>query len=85
MTKVLFVDWPGRLNRFIGQTPRQEIFLLLDNCSVHYEKDYFPNLQHVHVEYLPPNTTSKAQPLDAGMIACLSQTKLQASSFILLA
>ena len=43
----------------------QKVLLLLDNVSSH-----FPDieLRSVRLHYLPPNTTSHLQPLDAGII-----------------
>ena len=57
------------LERFNNQMKLQnrKILLLLDNASGHgaiYNSE-FPN---VHIEYLPPNTTSHLQPMDAGII-----------------
>lgn len=69
MNKELFFSWLGRLDRYIGATPGRKILLLLDNCSAHGKKEDLPNLQNVLVEFLPPNSTSKVQPLDAGIIA----------------
>lgn len=54
ITKVLFVDWLRRLHWFIGQTLGQKISFVLDNYSANGKRDFFPNLQHVHIEYLPP-------------------------------
>ena len=65
----LFHGWLQRLDQYIGRTPGRKILLLLDDCSAHGKKESLPELQNVHVEFLPPNTTSKVQPLDAGIIA----------------
>ncbi|XP_054283402.1 tigger transposable element-derived protein 6-like [Macrosteles quadrilineatus] len=43
----------------------RKILLFIDNCSAH--KD-IPPLKNVKVQFLPPNTTSKLQPLDQGII-----------------
>ena len=61
---------------------RKHILMLMDNASSHrissiaLEKihglDSF-KLSNVLVVYLPPNTTSKVQPLDAGIIAAFKQ------------
>lgn len=62
--------------------------MIFDNCSCH-----FPNVninQYIHLTntkliYLPPNTTSKLQPLDAGIIASFkSNYKEKLSERILL-
>ena len=44
-----------------------KILLLLDNAPSYRIDDM--TLTHVEVLFLPPNTTSKIQPLDAGIIA----------------
>ena len=49
----------------------RKVLLLLDNCSAHIPLVNIPNhiqLQNTTVFYLPPNTTSKIQPCDAGII-----------------
>ena len=45
----------------------RHLLLLLDNSSGHgtFDKGAFSN---VTIEYLPPNTTSQLQPMDAGVI-----------------
>lgn len=69
MTKELFFAWLKRLDLYIGRTPGRKILLLLDNCSAHGKKEEMPPLHNVRVEFLPPNTTSMVQPMDAGIIA----------------
>ena len=57
----------SKLNRRLS-TQRRKIALLMDNAGCHPEnclKDRFSNIQ---VIFLPPNTTSKLQPLDLGII-----------------
>ncbi|KAI1001688.1 hypothetical protein K3495_g6511 [Podosphaera aphanis] len=43
----------------------------MDNCSAHVQGDNLPDLANTRIHYLPPNTTSKIQPCDAGIIRCL--------------
>ena len=53
-------EWDGQL-----QTQNRHICLLVDNCSAH------PNiveLNNIRVKFLPPNTSSLAQPMDMGVI-----------------
>lgn len=69
MNRQIFFNWLQRLDRYIGRTAGRKILLLIDNCSAHGKKEDLPFLQNVRVEFLPPNTTSKVQPLDAGIIA----------------
>lgn len=47
--------------------------LLLDNLSGHGRPSTIPVLSLVRIEFLPPNTTSKLQPIDAGIICCLKR------------
>ena len=42
--------------------------LLIDNCSAHRELEILLTLLNVQVLFLPKNTTSHLQPLDAGVI-----------------
>ncbi len=46
---------------------KRKVLLFLDNCSAHPEI----TLEHVEVKYFPPNTTSRCQPMDMGIIKCL--------------
>ena len=46
----------------------RKIVLLVDNCPVHPPID---NLVSTELIYLPPNTTSKLQPMDQGVILSL--------------
>jgi hypothetical protein len=45
---------------------QQNKFLLyVDNCSAHPSID---NLKSINLQFLPPNTTSKLQPMDQGIM-----------------
>lgn len=44
---------------------KKKILLFIDNCSAH---GTIPKLSNITVHFLPPNTTSKLQPLDQGII-----------------
>lgn len=67
MTSQLFQEWLSDLDKEM-QSQKRKILLLVDNCSAH---QLAPEpLKNVRVEFLPPNTTSKLQPLDAGIIKC---------------
>lgn len=63
MSSVLFTEWIDKLNNSMIRQKRK-ILLLLDNCAAH------PSLVRSNVKcvFLPPNTTSKLQPCDAGII-----------------
>ena len=45
---------------------KRKILLLIDNAHSHITRDL--ELRFVRVEFLPPNTTSEIQPMDAGVI-----------------
>lgn len=68
MMKELFFGWLERPDSYIRRTVGRQIFLLVDNCFARGKEEKFPPLQNVCVEFLPPTTTRKMQPLDAGMI-----------------
>ena len=67
MTSEIFERYIRKLDQKMAKQNRK-IALVLDNCTAHPE---IPNLQFIKFVYLPPNTTSKTQPLDAGVIRCL--------------
>ena len=71
MTTALLFEWLERFNAKIARTFCGEVALLIDNCSAHGTLENVPSLSNVEVIFLPPNTTSKLQPLDAGIIASL--------------
>lgn len=45
--------------------------MLTDNCSAHGSLESIPPIDNVEILFLPPNSTSKLQPLDAEIIATL--------------
>ncbi|BFZ15182.1 hypothetical protein BsWGS_18221 [Bradybaena similaris] len=63
MTRDIFTVWANKLNNKMRLQGRK-ILLLLDNCTAH------PPLQlsNIKLLMLPPNSTSKLQPCDAGII-----------------
>ena len=63
MTAELFQQWLDKLNSKMKRESRS-ILLFVDNCTSH------PDLQFSNVKlvFLPPNTTSKLQPCDVGVI-----------------
>ena len=67
MTGELFREWLKWFGQRIG-TDRQ-IVLLLDNFSGHAPGDTTPS--NIKIVFLPPNTTSKLQPCDQGIIHTL--------------
>lgn len=73
MTMVIFFDWLKRFDAFIARTPGRRVLLLLDNFCGHGSPDCLPELCSVEVKFLPANTTSRLQPMDAGIIASLKR------------
>lgn len=71
-SKAWISDWLLRFSCYITRSnPARNVLLLLDNCSAHGSNDSLPPMENVKVLFLPPNTTSKLQPLEAGIIASL--------------
>ena len=64
MTSSLFKEWLERLNSKM-HLQGGHILLFVDNCGAH------PDIQltNTRMLFLPPNTTSRLQPCDAGIIA----------------
>lgn len=64
MTTDLFI---AELNKFDADMNKQKrkVVLVIDNCSAHVN---LPSFKSIKIEFLPPNTTSKLQPLDQGII-----------------
>ena len=74
MTSTIFTSWLTSLDYIIGKTPGRHILLLLDNFSGHgTAENPLTNLQNISIHFLPPNSTSKIQPLDAGIIAAFKK------------
>jgi hypothetical protein len=72
MLATLFQEWLQDFDRRVYQKHKgQRVLLLLDNCSSH--KPDGLTLQCVDVHFLPPNTTSKIQPMDAGIIVAFKR------------
>jgi len=70
MTALFFQDWLHEFNQKMSIQNRK-VLLLLDNAPSHIavEGEY----SHVEVHMLPANTTSKLQPMDAGIIAAFKR------------
>ncbi|GES75879.1 CENP-B homolog protein 2-like [Rhizophagus clarus] len=63
----LVIEWLKEFDHQVGQRyGEQRVLLLIDNCKSHKIENLI--LSYVEVYFLPPNTTSKLQPLDAGII-----------------
>uniref|UniRef100_A0AAV1TDU0 HTH CENPB-type domain-containing protein n=1 Tax=Peronospora matthiolae TaxID=2874970 RepID=A0AAV1TDU0_9STRA len=70
MTGILFQEWLGDVDKSMKQKDRK-ILLLMDNAPSHIVADL--EITNITVQVLPPNTTSKVQPMDAGIIAAFKR------------
>jgi hypothetical protein len=67
MTAIIFQEWLKTFDKLIRlQSPHRKVLLLLDNACSHNINGL--ELKNIEVKFLPPNSTSKIQPLDAGII-----------------
>ncbi|XP_057299235.1 tigger transposable element-derived protein 4-like [Hydractinia symbiolongicarpus] len=67
MDSEIFTDYVKKLDvKF--ETAGRKIVLIIDNCPAHPE---VTGLKAVELVFLPPNTTSKTQPMDQGVIRAL--------------
>ncbi|GFR94719.1 tigger transposable element-derived protein 4 [Elysia marginata] len=65
MTSSLFKEWVQKHDRrFLMQG--RSVALVLDNCSAHPQ--VISGLRAITMFFLPPNTTSRLQPCDQGII-----------------
>lgn len=67
MTELIFTEWLKKFDKKLNRENRK-ICLILDNCAAHND---VPGLKAIKLEFLPPNTTSKLQPCDQGIIRCI--------------
>ena len=68
MTTVLFEKFLLDFERRMRLAGKDKVLLLVDNFSGHQYSTIESQLHIVTVEFLPPNTTSYLQPMDAGVI-----------------
>ena len=67
MDSILFKGWVCEVDRQFTKEGRKFV-LLVDNCPAHPSID---NLVSTELIFLPPNTASKLQPMDQGIIRSL--------------
>lgn len=66
MTKAIFKDYIRQFDRAM-EYQKRHVLLILDNFTGHQIQElYTPN--NIEFLFLPPNTTTLLQPLDAGII-----------------
>ena len=63
MTSKIFVAWVKRTNQKF-RFENRNVLMFVDNCSSHPDVD----ASNLRLVFLPSNTTSKLQPMDAGII-----------------
>ena len=64
MTSEIFTDWLKKLDSRLERQKRK-IAMIVDNCTAH---PHVRHLKSIELVFLPPNTTSKTQPIDQGVI-----------------
>lgn len=64
MTSDIFIEWLRIVDRQMF-SQKCSILLFVDNCAAHPTVD---NLRAIKFAFLPPNTTSKLQPMAQGII-----------------
>jgi len=64
MDSALFEEWVRELDRKFVREGRK-IAHIVDNCPAH---PHIEGLDTIQLVFLPPNTTSKTQPIDQGVI-----------------
>src|SRR2546423_5551309 len=71
MTGIFFQDYLKRFNRHVNR----KVALVIDNAPSHVIEglDSESEFSNIEIIPLPPNTTSKLQPLDAGIIAAFKK------------
>ncbi|CAH0713248.1 unnamed protein product, partial [Brenthis ino] len=69
MTGIRFIDWLKAVDNHF-QIKCRRIILFIDNCPAHPKG---VELKNIKLVYLPPNATSKLQPMDQGIIKVLKQ------------
>ena len=71
MNSGIFFEWLKRFDFYVSKKEGRKAILLLDNCSAHGNASTIPELANTEVIFLPPRTTSRIQPCDAGIIAAV--------------
>ena len=66
MTGKIFVPFMRKMNNQFKAQKRQ-VAIILDNCSA-YPPAELTDFSNIKFFFLPPNTTSASQPMDAGII-----------------
>src|SRR5205085_10652125 len=68
MLTTIFQEWLHEFSKQVARRHKNEcVLLFLDNCPSHKTEGVI--LSNVDIHFLPPNTTAKIQPMDAGIIS----------------
>ena len=67
MDNILFEEWIQEIDTKFTKE-KKKVALIIDNCPEHPTID---NLKFIELIFLPPNTTSKLQPMGQGVIRSL--------------
>ncbi|MEW8546499.1 MAG: transposase, partial [Candidatus Thiodiazotropha sp.] len=67
MTSAIFTKWVTKFDKKC-QRQQRRVALIVDNCPAHPK---IKGLKAVNLIFLPPNTTSRTQPMDQGVIRSL--------------
>ena len=67
MDSVFFEEWIREMDTKFTKE-KKKVALIIDNCPAHTTID---NLKSIELVFLPPNTTSKLQPMDQGVVRSL--------------
>ena len=67
MNSFFFDEWVNELDKMFEKENRK-VILVVDNFPAH---PIIEGLKAVELVFLPPNTTSKTQPMDQGVICSL--------------
>ena len=68
MLTTLFQEWLQEFSKQVARRHKNKcVLLFLDNCPSH--KTDGISFSNVDIHFLPPNTTARIQPMDAGIIS----------------
>lgn len=74
ITSTIFLNGYSFFSAHIWKEKDRKIILLMDHASSSWTEESIPVYDNVTILFLPPNTTSKLQPMDAGIIAALKRS-----------
>ena len=72
MTIQIFRDWLLEFDEYISHFRERRLSLTIDNASCNKKTSEQIELKKIKIDYLPPNTTSLTQPIDADIIVSMN-------------